>query len=336
MRWFRSHALAVTLLALAIAAAVVAAMVAAVGLNAFAQAWAHPHFGWLALAVVAQLLAFPAYVISYRVVARFDGGPRLALPALLRIVIAGFGPSAVGGGFALDRRVLHSLHPADDGADVRVLGLGALEWAVLAPAAWVSAVVLLAGGDQGAMPSLLWPWALAVPIGFPLGFWLTAAARRRRLGTDEGGWRARLGTALAGVCVVMSMARGFTRCWQAWIGTALYWALDIASFYACVRLVGSHIGVAAAILAYATGYALTRRSMPLGGAGVTELLMTLALHWVGLPFGPALATVVLYRLLNFVLPAVPALMVRPRIYPLVRASVERRPASRLERGRAGA
>jgi uncharacterized membrane protein YbhN (UPF0104 family) len=235
-------------------------------------------------------------------------------------VIAGFGPSAVGGGFALDKHALHAVDRDEGGAAVRVLGLGALEWALLAPAAWVAAVVLIVIAKPGPMPSLLWPWAVAVPIGFAVGLWLAAPQRRQRSSSDDTGWRSALGRALSGVGVLVSLARGFSRCWAAWVGTALYWTFDIVSLYACIRFIGLRPGVGETVLAYATGYALTRRSMPLGGAGVTEAMMTFALHWVGQPVSGALAAVVLYRLLNFVLPAMPALLVRPRVYPLLVAA----------------
>ena len=39
---------------------------------------------------------------------------------------------------------------------------------------------------------------------------------------------------------------------------------------AALRTFGLHPGLGKAIIAYATGYAATRRSLPLGGAGVTE------------------------------------------------------------------
>jgi hypothetical protein len=62
--------------------------------------------------------------------------------------------------------------------------------------------------------------------------------------------------------------------------------------------------------------------------------MTFALHWVGQRVAPALAAVVVYRLFNFVLPALPALQVRRRVYPLVVAGVEDRTAPAWERRRA--
>ena len=48
--------------------------------------------------------------------------------------------------------------------------------------------------------------------------------------------------------------------------------------------------------------------------------MTFSLHWVGQPIGPSLAAVVVYRLFNFVLPAVPAFLVRRRVTTLLTAA----------------
>ena len=76
--------------------------------------------------------------------------------------------------------------------------------------------------------------------------------------------------------------------------------------------------------------------MPLGGAGVTELLMTLALHWVGQPIAPSLAAVVTYRVFNFAVPAAPALLVRRQIRPLLKAAEQDRSPSPRERRHASA
>jgi uncharacterized membrane protein YbhN (UPF0104 family) len=217
-----------------------------------------------------------------------------------------------------------------------VLGLGALEWALLSPAAWLCAVALLIVGGSPAMPSLLWPWALLVPAGFAIGLALAQPRPRRRIEAGGGRIREGLGTALEAVALLVPLALGWGRCWRAWFGTALYWTFDIASFYACLRFIGLRLGVAEAVLAYATGYALTRRSMPLGGAGVTEVLMTFALHWVGVSVPAALAAVVVYRMLNFVLPAGPALAIRSRVYPLVAAANDGREPSGRARRRAAA
>jgi len=202
----------------------VLAIAVAYGLRHFGDAWTQLHPGWLALAVLAEILSVPAYMLAYREVARGDGSDPLAPPPVARVVMAGFGPFSVGGGFALDKRALQALHEDEDSASVRVLGLGALEWALLAPAAWLCAVLLLAENNTRVLGSLLWPWAIAVPLGFAVGLWLSTPARRERLSSGHGRLRRWLGLALGGVGVLYQLGRGCRRCWAAWIGVTLYWA----------------------------------------------------------------------------------------------------------------
>jgi uncharacterized membrane protein YbhN (UPF0104 family) len=339
VRRLREHPVATTALAFGLAAVAVLAIAAAYGFGTFPDAWSNLQPAWLVLAIGAELLAIPLYVIAYRAVARIHGGPALSLPLAARVVAAGFGPFAVGGGFSIDKRALHAMENDREVATVRVLGLGALEWALLAPAAWVCAVVLLVTGNSRVMPSLLWPWAIAVPTGFAIGLWLAAPERPERFERNGGSLRRGFGQALRGVGILHSLARNLSTCWMAWPGTTLYWAADIASFYGAIRFIGLHPSLGETVLAYATGYALTRRSTPLGGAGTTEVLMTFSLHWVGQPVAPALAAVVVYRASNFVLPTVPALLARRSITPLLDATDEgagpaartRRPAARTRR-----
>jgi uncharacterized membrane protein YbhN (UPF0104 family) len=113
-----------------------------------------------------------------------------------------------------------------------------------------------------------------------------------------------------------------------------YWGGDIFCLWATLHAFSAHTPpVAQLVVGYATGYAATRRSLPLGGAGATETLMTVALHWVGWPVPDALAAVVVYRFFNFVVPTVPALIVRPRVKPLLDAADEGRIPSEQERRR---
>src|SRR5204862_1316512 len=98
---------------------------------------------WIALIAGAELLAYPAYAIAYRSVAQVHGHAALALPLVGRVVAAGFGPFALAGGFGLDKRALHALHEDERSARVRVLGLGVLEWALLAPLVCVISIVFL-------------------------------------------------------------------------------------------------------------------------------------------------------------------------------------------------
>ena len=336
MSTLRQHPGKVTLAAFGVAGVVVVAIAAAFGFGAFADVWSHLYPGWLALTIGAELLAIPAYVVAYRAVARIHGGPELSLPLAARVVTAGFGPFAVGGGFALDKRALQAIENDEHVATVRVLGLGALEWALLAPVAWISALALLAAGDGRPMPSILWPWVIAVPVGFAIGLWLAGPARRERFDPAERGIRGAFGTALRGVGILRSLASNFPTCWAVWVGATMYWAFDIAALYGALRFIGLHTNLGETILAYATGYALTRRSTPLGGAGATEALMTFALHWVGQPVAPALAAVVVYRVFNFLLPTLPALAMRPRIAPLLEAADAGHVEARSARRRAAA
>ena len=74
-------------------------------------------------------------------------------------------------------------------------------------------------------------------------------------------------------------------------GTALYWAGDVVALWACLRVFDTRASRSRALLlGYATGYALTRRTLPLGGAGVVEALLPFALVWVSSsPLAPAAA-----------------------------------------------
>lgn len=336
MRRLYEHPGKLSLVAFALAAAAVIGIGSAYGWSGFSGAWQHPSWGWLVLAVAAAPLAHVAYAFAYRAVAEADGAPELPPPLLARMVAAGFGPFVLRGGFGVDHRILRALHDDDEAALSRMLGLGSLEWLLLAPAACISAIVLLAWGDRRPLPSMLWPWALLVPLGFAVGAWLLRPRQRRRWQGSGGTLRRRIARASQSVDILLLLARSFPTAVPAFGGMALYWALDIAAFAGATRFLGLDASLPELIVAYGTGYALTRRTMPFGGAGVTEALMTFSLHWMGQPVAPGLAVVLLYRVLNFALPAVPALLVRPRIMPLMRAGDAGRRATEHEQRAASA
>jgi uncharacterized membrane protein YbhN (UPF0104 family) len=294
-------------IATGIAAIAVLAIARITGADAVGRAFDDFQPEWIGLIAGAELLTYPAYVLAYRTLANMRGRT-VALPMVARIVVAGFGPFSIGGGFGLDRRFLHALHQDDRSARVTVTALGTLEWAVLAPTTCVVAIVFLATGAN-ILPSLLWPWAIGVPAGFALALWLSEPRRIERFEWLRKGRRRQiLVHILEGVSVMHDLGRNPRRYAGAWLGTALYWAADIGAFYGGLRTFGLAPSAGKVILAYATGYAATRRSLPLGGAGITEFLMTYSLYWVREPLAPALAAVVAYRLFNFLLAATPALI----------------------------
>lgn len=308
----RRRPIELSVLATLIAAFAVVVIARVTEADAVGRAFDHFAPAWIALIAGAEFLAYPAYMWAYRSIASVHGHAPLALPLVARIVAAGFGPFSIGGGFGIDRQALHALHEDEHSARVRVLALGVLEWAVLAPTTCVVSIVFLAEGAN-ILPSLLWPWAVSVPLGFGFGLWASASPRIRRWLAAGGRVRKLIATTLEGMGVMRGL---ILKPWKhpgAWLGTALYWAADISAFYGGLRTFGLDPSVGKVILAYATGYAATRRSLPLGGAGLTEVLMTYSLYWVRLPLAPALGAVVAYRLFNFLLAAMPGLVAHSQL-----------------------
>jgi uncharacterized membrane protein YbhN (UPF0104 family) len=312
----RIHPVASSLLAAALAAVAVLVIAHATAAGSIGRAFDTIDARWIVLVAVAELLTYPAYTVAYRSLAQVHGHAPPAVPIVARIVVAGFGPFALSGGFGVDRQALQALDEDERSARVRVMALGVLEWAVLAPLGCAVSIVLLAQGSS--IPaSLLWPWAIGVPLGFGFALWAAAPPRMARLTNIGGRERRWLAHALEGIAAFREILARPGRYAAAWIGTALYWVLDIVSFYAALRTFGLTPDFGTVVIAYATGYAATRRSLPLGGAAVTEALMTYALYWCHQPLAPALAAVLVYRCFNFLLVAAPAVIAHRQLQPVL-------------------
>src|SRR5207244_12062725 len=106
----------------------------------------------------------------------------------------------------------------------------------------------------------------------------------------------------------------------------LNWIGATFGLWATLHVFSAHTPpVAQLLVGYATGYALTRRTLPLGGAGVVEALLPFALGWVAIARAPAILAVAAYRVINLWLPLVPALAGIPSLRRLEQAR-PRRPA----------
>jgi uncharacterized membrane protein YbhN (UPF0104 family) len=301
--------------ALALAAGAAVLVAADADFSAVGDAFARLRPDWLAVAFGAQVMAFAGYTLAYRRVVTALDGPRLEHSTVVRLVLTGFGAFAPGGGFVVDHQAIRALDDDERSATVRVLALGALEYIVIAPAACLASIAMLVTGSK-AEPSVLWPWAVAVPLGFGVGFWL--ATRRERIASGRTGkWWRIVADALSGIDLCRQMAARPLRFLPALAGMAAYWGGEVVSLWAAVRAVDGTLETGALIVGLATGYALTRRSLPLGGAGVTEALLSFALLWVGLDLPTALAAAVIYRVLSFVLPMLPALWARQDVVSLI-------------------
>jgi glycosyltransferase 2 family protein len=302
----------------AAAAAASVAAILGIGLIAHLSAVVHAigdlHPSWLGVTFGAEILSFPSYALAYRTIVRRYGHQDLTARVTVHMVLAGFGLFAVLGGFSLDRIGLQRLGADPEGARRSVLALGLVELITLASAGFAASIALLAGGSP--VPgSMLWPWALGVPSASLVAVGLLIYARRH-----PQTWNPRLQRLADHGWLLMGMLGELARLPQAWCGIGLYFTADIASLYAAVRAVGLRLGVGAVLIAYASGYLFTRRTLPLASAAFVEVLLTFSLFWVGAPLASALAAVIVYRTLGLPLYVGFSMVARARLLPLVRES----------------
>src|SRR5437868_7381458 len=187
---------------------------------------------WLPGALFFEIAAYAGYIVAYRELVRVEGGPRLGIGRAGAIVAAGFGVFVIRGGFVVDRHALEAAGLEPRQARIRVLGLGALEYAILAPAAALAAVIILARGSTHPSLGFTLPWAIAVPLGFLAAF---AALGFRHRVRDESGWRAAVRHALDAVNMLRNLAAQGAEHGGAFIGTTLYWAGDVGCLWASLR-----------------------------------------------------------------------------------------------------
>jgi uncharacterized membrane protein YbhN (UPF0104 family) len=272
----------------------------------FGHVWARIHAVqpiWFLVALGAEAMAYVGYVLSYREVSRVEEGPEMPVRDALAAVAAGFGAFVAQGGFAVDLHAFRDTGITDREARVRVLGLGALEYALLAPATCIAAIALLVMGVAKPAPALTLPWAIAVPIGFAAAVW--AVGHRARF-HGKTGWREQLAQGLDSIYVLRCLFCR-RRHLAAPIGTAVYWFGDIVCLWACLQaFTHGTPDVGIILIGYATGYALTRRTLPFGGAGAVELLLPLAMWGTGISLSASVLAVFTYRVFNFWLPLLPA------------------------------
>jgi uncharacterized membrane protein YbhN (UPF0104 family) len=307
--------------AAALSAAALIGVAWAAGIGDVLHRLVRPNWLWLGVAVAGEFVAYLGYTLAYREVARAEDGAELGVPKSAALVSAGFGVFVHGGGFALDRAALQRAGLSESEARRRVRGLGALEYAILAPAALVAAAIVFFR-QQSISASLTLPWIIGVPVGAALA--LTALRFEKRVsrwpligGPLERGLRS--------LRLVLGLVRSPRRHSLAVLGTVAYWAGDIFCLWATLHAFSADTPpVAQLIVAYATGYALTRRALPLGGAGVVEALLPFSLAWLGIELAPALLAVFAYRLINLWLPIIPALAGLPTLRSLEDSRPRRR------------
>jgi uncharacterized membrane protein YbhN (UPF0104 family) len=273
---------------------------------------------WLAIAFGFELLSYVGYVLAYRSTVLMGKHTHVSLMQTVRLVVAGFGPFVPLGGFSFDRRALRTIHRSRREAHRQVLALGVIEYLLLAPAACICALVLLLESDRASLVLTL-PWVFGVPPGFALAWWVTQPRIVGRFQRSEGQVGHAMGELLAGVSVLREVAKRPLERHGALVGMAIYWAAEIACLAFALRCFGVALSLPALVVAYATGYAASRRSLPLGGAGITEALLTVALITVQVPAPRALLSVVAYRVVNYLVPTLPSLLAHSSLAPMLEA-----------------
>jgi uncharacterized membrane protein YbhN (UPF0104 family) len=275
----------------------------AAGYASVASHLRHADWYWIPFAIAGAVAAQIGYTFAYREVAHVGRGVKLSALRASAIVSAGFGMFIPRGGFAVDIEALEDLGVPRDEARVRVLGLGSLEYAVLASGALICAIFLLANHSD-AQRAVTLSWTIGVPVGTALA--LVAVHYRKWF--CRGWLKPILGPPLEAIGVVGQIVASPRRHGAAaFSGMALYWAGEVFVLWVCIAaFTGNTPSVAAVVVGYATGYALTRRTLPLAGAGAVEALLPFALVWVGYSLPAAVLAVFAYRVFNLWLPLGPA------------------------------
>jgi uncharacterized membrane protein YbhN (UPF0104 family) len=275
----------------------------AAGYVAVASHLRHANWYWIPFAMAGAVAAHVGYTFAYREVAHVGRGVRLGTLRAGAIVAAGFGMFIPRGGFAVDIEALEDLGVPPEEARVRVLGLGSLEYAVLATGALVCAIFLLLE-DPHAQRAVTLSWTIGVPVGTGLAL----LAVRYRKWICRGRLGKVLGPPLEAIGVVGQIVASPRRHGAAaFTGMAVYWAGEVFVLWVCLAAFTRHTpSVTAVVVGYATGYALTRRTLPLAGAGAVEALLPFALTWVGYGLPAAVLAVFAYRIFNLWLPLGPA------------------------------
>jgi uncharacterized membrane protein YbhN (UPF0104 family) len=313
-RWTERWPIALSVLALLIATFVSWLMARAAGYSAIELVVDRFKPEWLALVLGARFAAYAGYTLAHTSTLTARRGSGMRMDTRMKLVAFGSSATSLGGGFSLDRRAMERAGATPREATVGVLTLGALEWATLAPVAWVCALLLL--DTHNVQKAVTIPWTIGVPLGAALA--ALAAWRFSTRALVRKGHPARgLGRALEALSMLPRQLRDPVRAGGGMFGMGLYWAAEIVSLWAALRSFGVHPGIVVATLGYATGHVLTPRSAPLSGAGITEVLLPLALNWVGLALAAAVPAVFVYRAGLLVLSIPPALLARSDVQALV-------------------
>ncbi len=282
---------------------VVALLTAVPGLRSVAERLTDANAGWVALAVLLELLSCVGYVVLFELV--FGGlGRRLSarLPLAELAVNSVVSLSGIGG-IALGAWVLRS-----KGVSVERIAKRSVLIFVLTSAVNVGAVVLigitmwlgLLPGSRNSLLTLL-PAAmgLATILGtLALAAWARRVAKRKEL---ERGRMAVTLTAIGGG--VGDAVRLIRRRDPRLLGSVGYWLFDNLALYACLAAFGSTPSFWVVAMAYLVGMLANSLPIPAGLVAVEGGLVGMLVLFGVRPAGVVIAAVVAYRAISLWIPA---------------------------------
>jgi uncharacterized membrane protein YbhN (UPF0104 family) len=276
--------------------AIIAGLIAAVpGLDSVERQLARMSPGWIAAAIVLELLSCAGYVLAFQLVfarapRRFARRVALAELAFGAVVpVGGAGGVAIGAWMLRAKQISWGRIARRSAALFLVTSL--INVVVLVPAG--IAFAIWGGVDQHVLLGLV-PAAVGVLV-IVLAWELPRS--RHRLGGDSRMARLARGSVDA---VEDTWALVLRPRWRL-IGVPMYLLCDIAVLGVCLRAVGTEIDVSALALGYLIGYLGNLLPVP-GGIGVLDGGLIGALALYGTPPDKAAAAVLVYHAIALWLP----------------------------------
>jgi hypothetical protein len=227
------------------------------------------------------------------------------------VVIAGFGGFLAHGGAALDTYALEAAGADERDAKARVSCLGGMEHGMLSLVGTVAAIVLLAMGLSVPPLDFTLPWAVIPVPGFLLAFWL--AERYRDQVRTARGWRGKVGILLDGIHLARALFRQPGTYAAALVGMTAFWLAESLMGWSALAAFGFRMNWAQFIIGFGTGMIFTRRTGPLAGAGLLDIILPVTVSASGAPFATAVVGLFAYRALSLWLPMPLALAHLPQL-----------------------
>ena len=280
-----------------------------------------PSWPWLIAAAAAVVATFAGYYFGYRGVVEVESRrDELDTESRIAVVIAGFGGFLAHGGGALDEFVFRAAGASKREAKVRVTLLAGLEHGMLAVPCWIAAAVLVATGRHEPGFDFSIPWLVGPVVGFAVAFW--AAERYRARLRDADGFRGKLGVLLDAVHLVRTMVLSPRTCGLALLAMIAFWLCDMFALWAGMAAFGFRLNVASTAVAFGTAMIVTRRTGPLGGAGILMVALPPTLWISGAHWTPAVLGTFVYRTLTLWLPMPASFYALPQLRALGEQSPE--------------